>query len=57
VLSTARDAADRDYRIFVLEDCCADPDPEVQRVLLRQVLPMQTEVITTGALKGLLSSD
>ncbi|HEY1485834.1 MAG TPA: isochorismatase family cysteine hydrolase [Micromonosporaceae bacterium] len=29
VLSTARDAADRDYRILVVHDLCLDSDPEV----------------------------
>jgi nicotinamidase-related amidase len=53
VLSTVRDAADRDYRVFVLADCCADPHPEVQRVLLEQVLPLQSEMITSGDLDGL----
>jgi nicotinamidase-related amidase len=55
VLSTARDAADRDYQIFVLEDCVADAHPEVHRVLLGHVLPMQTDVVKTGDLKGLLA--
>jgi nicotinamidase-related amidase len=45
VLSTVRDAADRDYRLFVLSDCCADPDPEVHRVLLEKTFPRQADVI------------
>ena len=39
VLSTVRDAADRDYRIIVLADGCADFDAEVHDVLLGKVLP------------------
>ena len=49
VLSTVRDAADRDYRILVLEDGCADRDPEVHRVLLEKVLPRQATVTTVDA--------
>ena len=37
VLSTLRDGADRDYRMFVLSDCCADMDAEVHRVLMEKV--------------------
>jgi nicotinamidase-related amidase len=49
VLSTLRDAADRDYRILVLEDGCADRDPEVHRVLLEKVFPRQATVTTVDA--------
>jgi nicotinamidase-related amidase len=45
VLSTLREAADRDYELVVLSDCCADGDPEVHRVLLEKVFPRQAEVL------------
>jgi nicotinamidase-related amidase len=45
VLSTLRAAADLDYRLVVLSDCCLDGDPEVHRVLLHKVFPRQAEVI------------
>ncbi|MEI9994071.1 MAG: isochorismatase family protein [Rhizomicrobium sp.] len=45
VLSTLRDAADKDYRLFVLADCCADQDAEVHRVLTEKVFPRQADVI------------
>ncbi|MBV9708578.1 MAG: cysteine hydrolase [Chloroflexi bacterium] len=45
VLSTLREAADKDYRLTVLSDCCADSDEEVQRVLLSKVFPRQAEVV------------
>ncbi|HXM00097.1 MAG TPA: isochorismatase family cysteine hydrolase [Rhizomicrobium sp.] len=45
VLSTLRDAADHDYRLFVLADCCADQDAEVHRVLIEKVFPRQADVI------------
>ena len=46
VLSTVREAADKDYRITVLSDCCADGDEEVHRVLTTKVFPRQADVIT-----------
>jgi nicotinamidase-related amidase len=45
VLSTVRDAADKDYRIFVVADCCFDADPQVQEVLTMKVFPRQCTVI------------
>lgn len=56
VLSTVRLAADLDYRITVLQDGCADSDPEVHRVLTEKVFPRQATVRTisdwVGAIKG-----
>ena len=46
VLSTLREAADKDYRITVLSDCCLDPDEEVHRVLTTKVFPRQADVKT-----------
>jgi nicotinamidase-related amidase len=45
VLSTLRSAADMDYELTVLADCCADGDPEVHRVLLEKVFPRQATVL------------
>ncbi|GHO79804.1 cysteine hydrolase [Ktedonobacter sp. SOSP1-85] len=45
VLSTLREAADKDYQLTVLADCCFDNDEEVQRVLLTKVFPRQAEVL------------
>jgi nicotinamidase-related amidase len=47
VLSTLREAADKDYRITVLSDLCADFDPEVHDVLLQKVFPRQADVRTS----------
>jgi nicotinamidase-related amidase len=55
VLSTLREAADKDYELFVLSDCCADGDPEVHRVLLEKVFPRQAEVIDSGSWAETLS--
>jgi nicotinamidase-related amidase len=46
VLSTLREAADKDYRITVLADCCGDADKEVHRVLTTKVFVSQAEVMT-----------
>ncbi len=46
MLSTVLEAADKDYELTVLSDCCADADEEVQRVLLTKIFPRYTEVIT-----------
>jgi nicotinamidase-related amidase len=47
VLSTVREAADKDYRITVLSDACADGDEEIHRVLTTKVFPRQADVIST----------
>jgi nicotinamidase-related amidase len=47
VLSTLRQAADLDYRLTVLSDACADPDPEVHRVLMEKIFPHQALVTDT----------
>jgi len=44
VLSTLRYAADSDYRLLVVKDCCSDKDAEVHRVLTEQVFPRQATV-------------
>lgn len=46
VLSTVREAADKDYGITVLADCCADGDEEVHRVLTTKVFPRQADVLS-----------
>jgi len=46
VLSTVREASDKDYRLTVLSDGCADLDPEVHSVLMGKVFPRQAEVLT-----------
>jgi nicotinamidase-related amidase len=45
VLSTVREAADKDFELVVLSDACADPDPEVHRVLLEKLFPRQADVL------------
>jgi len=48
VLSTLRHAADADYRLVVLKDCCADADPEVHAVLMDKVFPRQATIATAA---------
>lgn len=47
VLTTVRWAADTDYQLVVLADCCADRDEEVHRVLTEKVFPRQATVVTS----------
>jgi len=55
VLSTIRDAYDRDYALLVLADACADRDDEVHEFLIGKILPRQASVISTGDLQRLLT--
>ncbi len=55
VLSTVRDASDRDYRVLVLSDATADPDTQVHDFLIERIFPRQADVITLAELDGLLS--
>jgi nicotinamidase-related amidase len=45
VLSTTRYAADLDYRLVVVEDCCADQDPAVHDFLTQRIFPRQADVV------------
>jgi nicotinamidase-related amidase len=54
VLSTVRHAADADYRLVVVADCCADRDAEVHRVLVEKVFPMQVTVVEAEKVIGSL---
>ncbi|MDE3069444.1 MAG: cysteine hydrolase, partial [Acidobacteriota bacterium] len=48
VLSTLRQAADLDFALAVLSDCCADTDEEVHRLLIGKVFPRQAQILTAG---------
>jgi nicotinamidase-related amidase len=56
VLSAVRDAADRDYRILLLEDCISDPDSQVHEALMTRVFPRQAHVTSVADLAGLFTS-
>lgn len=49
VLSTVRHAADADYRLVVVEDCCADRDAELHRMLMEKVFARWTTVVKAEA--------
>ena len=48
VLSTVRYAADLDYRLVVVEDCCADQQPDVHDFLIQRIFPRQADVVVSG---------
>jgi nicotinamidase-related amidase len=54
VLSTVRDGHDRDYRLIVLSDLCADREADVHAFLIERIFPRQAEVITSSELQRLL---
>jgi len=45
VLSTLLEAGDADYRVVVIEDCCADLDGELHQALLTRLFPKRAEVL------------
>lgn len=57
MLSTLREAADKDFAIQVLADACADSDSEVHRVLTEKVFPRQADVLTVDAWMNDLDSN
>lgn len=48
VLSTVREGADKDYKLTVLADGCADPDNNVHEFLMNNILNKQGTVTTAG---------
>src|SRR6185503_15600090 len=48
VLSTTRYAADADYRLFIVEDCCADNDAAVHDFLCAKIFPRQAGVVQSA---------
>ena len=46
VLSTLREAFDKDYQLTVLSDGCADMDEETHQLLIQKLFPKQGEVMT-----------
>ncbi len=47
ILSTVHLAADLDYQLVVVEDGCADRDPEVHQLLMEKVFPRQGTVVSS----------
>lgn len=48
VLSTTRFAADADYRLVIVEDCCADRDAGVHDFLCQRIFPSQADVVQSS---------
>ena len=55
VLSTTRYAADSDYRLIIVEDCCSDSDPEVHDFLTQRIFPRQADVVQSPDVIAALS--
>ena len=47
ILSTVRYGADADYGLIVVEEGCADRDPEVHQLLMQKVVPRQAVVASS----------
>jgi len=50
VLSTFREAIDKDYTVTVVSDCCADRDSEVHNVLMNKIFSAHGSVILSSDL-------
>jgi nicotinamidase-related amidase len=48
VLSTALHAADADYRLVVIKDCCVDQDPQTHECILDKILSRRAAVVTAS---------
>ena len=56
ILSTVRLAADLDYQLIVVEDGCADRDPEVHNMLMEKVFPRQGTVVSSSEMVETLAA-
>lgn len=53
VLSTLVEAADKDFRLFVIKDCCIDPDADLHTALVERFFSKRGKVISAaGFLAG-----
>jgi len=46
LLATFFSAADRDYKVTILSDGCADMEPEVHDFLMTKIFPLQADVVS-----------
>jgi nicotinamidase-related amidase len=56
VLSTLLHAADADYRMAVIKDCCADLDQEIHTSLLARLIPRVATVLDASEFVAALNS-
>ena len=54
VLSTLLEASDADYRLMVIEDCCADLDAGLHACLVEKLFPRRGEVLKSSEFLGRL---
>jgi len=54
VLSTLLEASDADYRLMVIEDCCADLDAGLHACLVEKLFPPRGEVLKSSEFLGRL---
>lgn len=54
ILSTTRYAADADFKICLVEDCCADRDSSVHDFLFEKIYPRQAEIVQSAVLVSVL---
>jgi nicotinamidase-related amidase len=57
VLSTSLSAADADYRLFIVKDCCADLDQTVHTSLIDKIFPRYATVLSSDELHPMLRSN
>ena len=48
VLSTTRYAADADYKLVIVEDCCADREAAIHDFLCQKIFPNQADVVQSA---------
>ena len=46
-LSMVREGADADYELVVVEDCCADFEPDVHTFLMERIIPRQATIASS----------
>ena len=56
VLSNTRYAADADYRIFIVEDYCADTNAAVHGFLYTKIFPRQAELVQSAEVIRVLAA-
>ena len=49
------EAADRDYRLIVVKDCCADLDTDLHDTLIDKIFPRQATVVSADQLTQALA--
>ena len=56
VLSTLLEASDADFRLAVIQDCCADLDAELHNALMERLFPSRATVLSAAEFIELVSN-